>query len=103
MDTEIFNVALDMTLEWGENFHKPIQERLCAAYPALSQAEADRLDSQCREAMHYAFGQIERAYVNEITGQAASANILARYSLVNKENMARMWAQGQYYAWKDNG
>lgn len=103
MDAEIFNHALDMTLEWGENFHKPIQERLRLAYPALSKEEADVFDSLCREVMYFAFREVERAYVKEISGQEASANILARYPLVNDDNMAHMWTQGQYYAWKDNG
>src|SRR5690349_17195225 len=103
MDAQILNTALAMSLEWGENFHKPIQDRLRKAYPTLSQAEADEFDSLCREIMYYAFGQIERAYVKEITGEEATANITSRYSLLNAENMSTLWSQGQYYAWKDNG
>ena len=40
MDAAILNHALEMALEWGENFHKPIQERLRNAYPALTPAAA---------------------------------------------------------------
>jgi len=103
MDAQILNTALDMALEWGENFHKPIQERLQQAYPHLSQAEADAFDSLCREIIQFAFQQVERAYVNEITGEEATTNITSRYPLLSAESLARMWSQGQYYAWKDNG
>lgn len=103
MDPEIFNVALEMTLEWGENFHKPIQERLMHAYPTITQTEADNYDCTCREAMYYAFGEIERAYLKEIPAEEATANIVAKYPLINSDNWAVLWSQGQYYAWHDNG
>jgi hypothetical protein len=103
MDTQVLKTAMDMALEWGENFHKPIQQRLRTLYPALSQAEADTFDSLCREIRDYAFTQIERAYVNEITGAEATANITARYPLLHADTLARLWSQGQYYAWHDNG
>ncbi len=103
MDANIFNAALEMTLEWGENFHKPIQERIRRAYPALTEAEADTLDSLCREIMYYAFEQIEHSYTEKNSGQQETAAIKAKYPLINEQNMASMWSQGQYYAWHDNG
>lgn len=103
MDATIFNDALTMSLEWGENFHKPIQGRVCSAYPAISQAEADELNGVCRGLAFYAFEQIERAYLKQITRAEADANIMARYPLVNADSMAQLWSRGQYYAWHDNG
>lgn len=102
-EATIFNAALELSLEWGENFHKPIQERLRAAYPSVTQEEADDLDKVCREAQYYAFGQIEQAYTKQISDADASTNILARYPLLDQQSMGRLWSQGQYYAWRDNG
>jgi hypothetical protein len=102
-EAEILNDALMMAMEWGENFGKPIQERLRAKYPALSQEEADEFERLCREMMYYAFGQIEEAYTKTIPDTTASANIKARYPLLNEESMGRLWSQGQYYAWRDHG
>lgn len=103
IQARVFNDALTLSLEWGENFHKPIQERLRHAYPNLSQAEADELDRLCREIASYAFGQIERAYIKEISEAKATTNIKARYPLLDGESLARLWSQGQYYAWRENG
>ena len=102
MNEEIFNAALEMSLEWGENFHKPM-DRVRAAYPAVTQAEADELNKVCRELTSYAFEQIELAYLKKIPDAEVGANVRARYPLVNADSMARLWSQGQYYAWHDNG
>ena len=103
MNAAIFNAALEMSLEWGENFHEPIQERLRQRFPVVSQEEADELQTVCRELTSYAFEQVEMAYLKKITGAEANASILARYPLVNEDSMGRRWSQGQYYAWHDNG
>ena len=103
MNEEVFNAALEMSLEWGENFHKPIQERLRQRFPAVSQDEADELNKVCRELTSYAFDQVELAYLKKIPDREVGANIRARYPLVNADSMARLWSQGQYYAWHGNG
>lgn len=103
MNAEILDKALEMALEWGENFGKPIQERLRHAFPALTARKADEYQAVCREIKSYAFAEVERAYLKQISDATARANILSKYPLLDDGSMSSLFAQGNYYAWHDNG
>ncbi|HEX8237596.1 MAG TPA: hypothetical protein VF600_16685 [Abditibacteriaceae bacterium] len=102
-DDEILNVALEMSLEWGHNLTKPINARLIARYPALSEAEATNYDQVCREIKSYAFDQIEAAYVQRIPWHEARQSIMGKYPGLSEDSYLRLNSQGHYYAWRNNG
>jgi hypothetical protein len=45
---EILNDALELTTEWGENFRKPIYERLKKKYPEISAELAEKTQKYCQ-------------------------------------------------------
>lgn len=100
---EIFNHAIELSLEWGENFMKPINERLRAQYPHLSDEEAGHYDALCGGLKNYAFSQIEQAYTKQISWPQAKQNVDEKYPGLSDENWQRLCTQGQYYAWRDHG
>ncbi len=105
-DNEILNFGLELAMEWGENWLKPIQERLHAKYPGLSSEERDRLDVICREAMKFAYETVYR--MAEASGKATSrtdfASVLGqRYPWIDRKNAEHLFSKGMYYAWKDFG
>jgi hypothetical protein len=82
---------------------RPYTERLREKHPALSEEEARDLERRCGEVESLAWREIERAYLNEITMAEAQQRIAAAHPWINAENHASLVAQGQYYAWKENG
>ena len=101
-DEEIFNDAVAMALEWGENFGKPIQARLMQKHPQLTNEQADDYDRVAREVKSFAFNEFERLYLKQISAPQAFATIRQRYPLLNDENLSHLHSQGQYYAWHDH-
>jgi hypothetical protein len=43
-DSNILNMSLELTLEWGEHWLAPIQDRIMLKLPSLSLNQADFLD-----------------------------------------------------------
>ena len=103
LDSEILNIAVDLSLEWGEWFLKPVNNRLRERYPQLGEEEAESYNRLCKEIREYAFAQIEMAYTKQIPNVTAIQNIRVRYPLLNQDSINRLNNQGTYYAWKDNG
>lgn len=55
---EILNTALDMSLEWGENFRKPIDDRIREKYPQLTVEDAAALRVWCEQVRDEAFALV---------------------------------------------
>lgn len=98
---EVFNVALALSLEWGENFHQPIGSRLRAAYPEITEEQTEMLHHWCREVERYSFELIEKGYQrsNGQNGGTAIEEVKRAYPQINAENLSRLYSQGMYYAW----
>lgn len=103
MDEEILNVALDMVLEWGENFGKPVMDRLRARFPDLTPAEAEHYDKIGRDIKSAAYNIVEKAYIATKSAGDSAAAIRAKYPLLSDDNISHLISQGMYYAWHDNG
>ena len=98
---ELLNIALDMSLEWGENWLQPINERIRAAYPELSAEDAQTLDDWCVEAREFAYAEVEKWYALEVEDKVARAMETTRrkYPQINEPNLSHLYGQGMYYAW----
>lgn len=98
---EILNAALAMSLEWGENWLKNINERIRAAYPQLTSEDAEILNRWCAEVRSFAYKVIEVEYHTppEKLIEPAMPQIKSRYPQLNQENLNHLYSQGMYYAW----
>ena len=98
---ELLNLALDMSLEWGENWFQPINERIRAAHPELSADDAQTLDDWCVEAREFAYAEVEKWVTLEVENKAAQAMETTRqkYPQINEPNLSHLYGQGMYYAW----
>ncbi|MBI5652191.1 MAG: hypothetical protein HZC40_17380 [Chloroflexi bacterium] len=100
-DDAIANTALDLSLEWGPNFGKPIQDRLLKKFPTITRARADELDQFCKEVKKFAFDlYYDQVMPGKMRQDAAQAKIKQRYPFLNRANLSRLDTQGMYYAHK---
>jgi hypothetical protein len=96
----LLNEGLHLAMEWGEDWLKPIQERLTARHPALSNRELDEINAICQDAMRFGHG-----VVYDLTSKSGmktkpedfESEMIARYPWVNSKNLSRLFSQGMYY------
>lgn len=100
---DILNIAMNLSLEWGENWLIPVDERLRAIVPNISVEEAKRVDIFIRDAREDIFKVVEQHYLKEITEMQLKSIVKEKYPFLNDDNYKRLLGQGMYYAWKDNG
>lgn len=106
MDALALNAGIEMAMEFGQNWLRPIHERMSARYPLLSESELDGCDKRCREAMkfgHLVLRECWRAASSEKTAafRLFRQRVLAVYPWVSPANLEHLFSQGCYYAWKD--
>lgn len=70
---ELLNAALELVTEWGENYGKPINDRILAKYPGLSPVEIDDLTKRSRGAEYYIYKLAEM----ELEGDLSEMDIIA--------------------------
>lgn len=100
---DILNAAMNISLEWGENWLKPINERLLAVYPNVSEEKAKEIDTYIRVAREDIFKVIEQYYLKELSEIQAISIIQEKYTFLDDDTLKRLFNQGMYYAWRDNG
>jgi len=97
---ELMNKALELTTEWGENFYKPINERILRFYPDLTDDQIDRLTKLSREAESYIYALAERELNGEI-GEFDIPKLAAeKYAWLSNYNASRLTNIGMFYARK---
>lgn len=102
-DTRLLNEGLCLAMEWGENWLKPIQPRLCELHPELSRETLNEIDLFCRKAMQEAHELVKEMITNQglnVNHEAYSRNLRERHPWINDENIARLHSQGMYYSLK---
>lgn len=100
MDIDVYNKAVELSLEWGMNFGKPIRDRLTHFYPDLYGDSIKRLEKESKDIQSYAFDM----YWKEVDGEFSLAeirmNIREKYPWLNDNNLSLLETQGMYYARK---
>jgi len=106
MDAQILNTGLAMAMEFGDNWLRPIQERLHARYCQLSESVLNEYNEQCQAAMK--FGHLELRHCwrdahsqKDAAFQLFRERVCSRYPWISAANLERLFSQGCYYAWKD--
>lgn len=98
MDAKFANRALDLSMDWGEDFCKPTQPRMAKLYPQLSPAELDAYDALARTVTGFANAFL---YDSPHTPMQDFAVMLAqKFDWVTRENISRMYGQGTYFSMK---
>ena len=97
---EMMNHALALATEWGENFRKPINERIRLKYPELTGDEIDRLKKLADEAESCILSLAD----DELAGKISESDIvpLAREKCpwVDEDQLYRIKNYGMYWARK---
>lgn len=102
----LLNEGLAFAMEWGENWLKPIQERLGQIHPYLSPARLNEINKICQRAMRFG---IDSVYAIALKGKKAPQSeefmvaFKTCYPWANAENVSTLFSQGMYYLWKDGG
>ncbi len=102
---QILNAGLALAMEFGKNWLQPIQSRLAESFPDLSSHELDEYNSICKSAMEFGNQSISIAIIKregqELNYKEWEAAVLNSYPWINRENLAQLFSQAMYYAWKD--
>lgn len=94
------NMALELTTEWGENFRKPIDERILRIYPELKGDEIAELTTHSREAEYYIYELAEQELAGKITEQDIVPKARERFAWLDQANALRLKNIGMFYARK---
>lgn len=94
------NQALAFVLEWGENFGKPIYERMRRGFPAMGDSEIQVLENEARAIASIAWRAYEEVYANEIPNGEAHRRLKEKFPDISDRNLSSLASQGMYYAWK---
>jgi hypothetical protein len=109
-EDEMRNIGLDLSMEFGPNWLKPLQERLSHKIPNLTSAELDSLDRECRSVrdegiqdLHYMLEEIDPKQPKDknVVYAEFSTNQMQKHPWINKKNMDHLFSQAMYYAFKD--
>lgn len=93
-------------MEFGENWLKPINERLNKKYPQLLPIELEKYNKLCKEVNRFANNFI---YNNPVKNNEEltflpfdefKKVIQKKYDRINEKNLKRLYSQSCYYAWK---
>lgn len=103
---EILNVALNMSMEFGANWLKPIHERLHKKYPEISSEDLEKINLICKEVNKFAndyvyeSGSVINQEISFVDFNIFKDDILLKYSWISKNNLNRLYNQSCYYAMK---
>ena len=97
---EMMNHALALATEWGENFRKPINERMRLEYPELTDDQIDRLKRIADEAESCILSLAD----DELAGKISESDIVPmarqRHAWVDEQQLYRIKNYGMYWARK---
>lgn len=97
---DMMNQALALATEWGENFRKPIDDRMSLKYPELESDEIARLKKLADEVESYICDLAERELAGEIGESDIILRARDRFPWVAEDQLRRITSIGMYWARK---
>ena len=103
---EIANDGLNLSMEFGENWLKPINERLSKKYSELLPVELEKYNKLCKDVNTYANDFILNNPVKHndelifLPFEKFKKVIHKKYAWINEDNLKQLYSQSCYYAWK---
>lgn len=97
-DPAILNAALELATEWGENFRKPIAERLNARFPDLTETDIAEIESFVRKAESRIYEIAEMEERGEILEADITRIAAEEFPWMDGGDIGRLKNIGMYYA-----
>lgn len=97
---ELLNYALKLTTEWGENYGKPIDERILRLFPELSDDEIASLTKLSRDAEYYIYDLATQELDAKIREDQIVPLAREKFTWLDRDNAARLAGIGMFYARK---
>ena len=97
-DPKVLNAALELATEWGENFRKPIAERMLARFPELSEAEIAEIEAFVRKAEYRIYEIAEMEMRGEISESDITRLAAEEFPWLEGQHIGRLKNIGMYYA-----
>lgn len=98
VNDEVLNDALELTTEWGENFRKPIFERLRKKYPEIDAELAEKIQKYCQQAESFMYALGEKELNGEISESDMVFLAQRQYPWVKVKHWYRLKNIAFYYA-----
>lgn len=103
---EILNAGLRLAMDWGDQWLRPIQQRLSEIYTHLSDESLNQCNTECQATMKFGnelIMQIAKLNDGDIDRVVWRERIRTRATWINEDNLSSLYSQGMYYAYKDGG
>ncbi len=97
-DPEVLNAALELATEWGENFRKPIAERMLARFPDLTESEVAEIEAVVRRAEYRIYEIAEMEMRGEISESDITRLASEEFPWMESGHIGRLKNIGMYYA-----
>ncbi len=94
----VLNIALGFATEWGENFRKPILERMRSSCPELSDDEISELETVVQKAEYRVYKIAEMEERGEISETDISRIAAEEFPWMEDRHLGRLKNIGMYYA-----
>lgn len=95
---DLLNTALELVTEWGENYRKPIDERILRSYPDLTSEEIAELSKLSNDAEYYIYSLGEKELDGELSEAEIALEAKRKYPWINDNNLYRLKNIAMYYA-----
>ncbi|HMS39639.1 MAG TPA: hypothetical protein PKE69_05390 [Pyrinomonadaceae bacterium] len=95
---DLLNLTLELKTEWGENFCKPIDERILHKFPALTSAEINELDKIAGETESFIYHLAEQELDGKISEWDIVVKVRLEFPWINDTNLFRLKNIGMFYA-----
>jgi len=99
---EVYQTAIDLTLDWSEFVKKSHVEILQSHFTELGHNSIMRLDHECNKAKLYALTICEKGIAKEYSESHIKSLILSEFPKLGEEITDRLYEQGMYFARKNN-
>ena len=106
LSVEILNYGLQLSMEFGKNWLKPINERLAIKFPDLNRQQQEECNMICKKVHQIAHNYVIENPVHSNLGiefvdfYQFRLFILAKYGWLSTTNLQRLYSQSCYYAYK---
>ncbi len=97
-DPQILNAALELATEWGENFRKPIGERMKARFPHLTEDDITEAERYAKEAEGRIYTLAEMEERGEISESDITRLAAEEFPWLDGSHIGRLKNIGMYYA-----
>jgi hypothetical protein len=99
-DPILLNSALEFASEWGENFRKPILERMQQRHTELLEADILDLEMEAKRAESFIVGLAEREFAGEIGEGDIVPMAREKFPWIKDDHLYRLKNIGMFWARK---